>query len=380
MDCRARSVKLRRVSGQAESRWKAKTEGVEHMKAISVDELKRFSVGALERAGLSRTAAETATDVLVTTDTFGVLSHGTKNLYPYIEKMRAGGLDVRAQPIVEADGPSWAVINGNAALGMLSACEAMNLAVRKAKRTGIAYVGVKNSCHFGAAGYYANLAAQQGMIGLAMSNADPNMSIPNSRGVAIGNNPFSFAAPMQDGRSLFLDIALSNVAALKVVMAREKKESVPGSWLIDENGQPTTDPSGFPEHSHLQPMAAHKGYGLAMMVEILSSVLTGAGILSEVVSWNLRMSDKNQVGHAFIAIDISQIMPMPVFEERMRRMVSELKQAPLAKNASQIFVPGEMEWNKREKALRENRIELTEAMAENMERISRLYGLEPHFL
>lgn len=350
------------------------------MKAISVDELKRFSVGALERAGLSRTAAETATDVLVTTDTFGVLSHGTKNLYPYIEKMRAGGLDVRAQPIVEADGPSWAVINGNAALGMLSACEAMNLAVRKAKRTGIAYVGVKNSCHFGAAGYYANLAAQQGMIGLAMSNADPNMSIPNSRGVAIGNNPFSFAAPMQDGRSLFLDIALSNVAALKVVMAREKKESVPGSWLIDENGQPTTDPSGFPEHSHLQPMAAHKGYGLAMMVEILSSVLTGAGILSEVVSWNLRMSDKNQVGHAFIAIDISQIMPMPVFEERMRRMVSELKQAPLAKNASQIFVPGEMEWNKREKALRENRIELTEAMAENMERISRLYGLEPHFL
>jgi len=350
------------------------------MKAISLDGLQKITVEALEKAGLSGEDARTAADVLVTTDTFGVLSHGTKNLYPYIEKMRAGGLDAKARPSVEAEGPSWAVINGNASLGMLSGCRAMKLAAEKAEKTGIAYVGVKNSCHFGAAGYYANLAAQRGMIGLSMSNADPNMAIPNSSGVAIGNNPFSFAAPLSGGKSLFLDIALSNVAALKVVMAREKGTAVPASWLIDEDGRPTSDPSGFPERSHLQPMAAHKGYGLAMMVETLASVLTGAGILSEVVSWNLKMSEKNRVGHAFIAVDVRQMMPLPEFERRMAQMISELKSAPLAKGASQIFVPGEMEWARRDKALRENRLELTDVMADNLEKLSVLYGLELRFL
>ena len=192
------------------------------MKAISVDELKRVSVEALRKAGLTAEDAAAAAEVLVTTDTFGVLSHGTKNLYPYILKMQAGGLNAAAQPTVEKEGPSWAIVNGNNSLGMLSGCKAMELAIEKAKKTGIAYVGVHNSCHFGAAGYYANLAAKAGMIGLSMSNADPNMAIPNSCGVAIGNNPFSFAAPTGDGKSLFLDIALSNVAALKVVMAKEK--------------------------------------------------------------------------------------------------------------------------------------------------------------
>lgn len=350
------------------------------MKVISVDELKRVSVEALRKAGLTAEDAATAAEVLVTTDTFGVLSHGTKNLYPYILKMQSGGLNAAAQPTVEKEGPSWAIINGNNSLGMLSGCKAMELAIEKAKKTGIAYVGVNNSCHFGAAGYYANLAAKAGMIGLSMSNADPNMAIPNSCGVAIGNNPFSFAAPTGDGKSLFLDIALSNVAALKVVMAKEKGQSVPSSWLIDEDGQPTSDPSGFPETSHLQPMAAHKGYGLAMMVETLASVLTCAGVLSQVTSWNLRMSDKNGAGHAFIAIDISQMMDMEVFTARMQQMIAELKRAPLAKGASQIFVPGEMEWTKREKALAENRLELTDVMVENLEKLAGMYGMSVGFL
>lgn len=92
-------------------------------------------------------------------------------------------------------------------MGMVSSCRALELAIEKAKKTGIAYVGVHNSCHFGAAGYYANLAAQQGLLGIAMSNTDPNMAIPGSRDVAIGNNPFSFAAPLKNGKSVFLDLA-----------------------------------------------------------------------------------------------------------------------------------------------------------------------------
>ena len=345
------------------------------MKEISLKELDRFSKAALEKVGVSKEDAETITEVLITTDTFGVMSHGTKNLYQYIQKMQEGGLDAKAVPEVVAEGPAWAIIDGNAASGMVSGCKGMKLAIEKAKKTGIAYVGVKNSCHYGAAGYYANLAAKAGMIGLSLSNADPNMAIPNACDVAIGNNPFSFAAPLSNGKSLFLDIALSNVAALKIVMAREKGEQVPSSWLIDDDGLPTSDPSGFPVHSHLQPMGAHKGYGLAMMNEILSAVITGAGILSQVPSWNLDMPSKNNVGHAFIAIDVSQMMPKELFEQRMDQMVNELKSAPLAKNASKIFIPGEIEWGKREAALEAGKITLNDAMVENMEKLSAMTGI-----
>lgn len=127
-------------------------------------------------------------------------------------------------------------------------------------------------------------------------------------------------------------------------------------------------------------MAAHKGYGFAIMVEILASVLTGAGLLSQVVSWNLDLEAKNNVGHAFIAVDLAQMLPMDEFEARMEQMVKELESAPLAKNAQKIFVPGEMEWAKREKALAENRLELADNMAENLERAAALTKTSLHWL
>ena len=346
------------------------------MKKIQLDELKRFSIEALCKAGMSEENAETVAEVLITTDMFGVLSHGTKNLYQYILKMQQGGLDVKGEPTVEAEGPAWAIVNGNASIGMVTSHKAMKLAIEKAKTCGIGYVGVKNSCHFGAAGFYANLAAKEGMIGLSMSNADPNMAIPNSCDVAIGNNPFSFAAPTKGGKSVFLDIALSNVAALKVVMAREKGIQVPDTWLIDSEGKPTTDPSGFPYESHLQPMAAHKGYGLAIMIEILASVITCSGLMSEVPSWNLDLSTRNNAGHAFIAIDISKMLPKEVYEARIEQMVNELKGAPLAKHADKLLVPGEMEWERFDAAKECVWIELTDAMVDNMENLSKLMGIE----
>jgi len=345
------------------------------MKRILLNELKTFSAEALQKAGVNAANAQIIAETLVTTDMFGVISHGTKNLLNYILKMQAGGLEPHAEPLIEAEGPSWAVINGNAGMGMVSGVKAMETAVAKAKKTGIAYVGVKNSCHFGAAGYYANLAAKRGMIGLSMSNGDPVMTIPNSSGVVIGNNPFSFAAPLKNGKSVFLDIALSNVAALKVVNAREKGEKVPKEWLVDADGNPTDDPSEFPEKSHLRPMAAHKGYGFAVMVELLSSVLTGSGMLSDVKSWNLDMATPNNVGHAFIAIDIAQILPMELFEARMERLADELHNAKKAKGAERIYLPGELDWAKYDAASQSGKLELNEVMAGNLVKLSEMFDL-----
>lgn len=340
------------------------------MRKVKLKELREFAVQALIKSGVSSENAEITADTLITTDMFGVMTHGMRNLGQYIEKMEAGGLDAKAEPSIVCEGPAFAIINGNKALGMVSGCKAMKLAVEKAKKVGIAYVGVKNSCHFGAAGYYANLAAEEGMIGLAMSNTDPVIAVPNGASKAIGTNPFSFACPTGDGKSIFLDIALSSVAALKVIMAKEKGMDIPDTWLVDEDGQPTTDSSLFPQNASLQPMGAHKGYGLAVLVEILSAVITGAGMLSEIASWNLDMSSVNNAGHAFIAIDIKQMISQEDFNKRISQVINELKNGPKAKGKDKIFLPGEMEWEKREKAVETGVLEITDAIADNLKSLS----------
>lgn len=345
------------------------------MKKIKLNSLRSFTIDSLVDAGVNLADATEAADALVTTDTFGVMTHGTKNLNQYIHKMQAGGLDPHAKPTIDREGLSWAILNGNKALGMVSGCKAMKLAIQKARETGIAYVGVHNSCHFGAAGYYANLAASEGMIGLSMSNADPVIAVPGGRTKAIGTNPFSFAAPLGDGTSLFLDIALSNVAALKVISAKEKGQPIPDTWLVDENGLPTTDANKFPKEASLQPMAAHKGYGLAVLVELLSSVVTGAGMLSEVVSWNLDLSSTNNVGHAFIAIDVSKMLPYEQFLSRMRWIADELHQSPKAVGHNRIWLPGEMEWERRKKVLATGEVELTDTMADSLTELSKKNGI-----
>lgn len=344
------------------------------MKRVKISELLEFSKAALIKAGVSEENAALTAETLVGTDMFGVLTHGTKNLPGYIQKMNAGGLDPKAEPSVLCEGPLFAVMNGNRAVGMVSAYKAMKLAIKKARETGIAYVGVKNSCHFGAAGYYANLAAAEGLIGLSMSNTDPVIAVPGGCKKAIGTNPFSFAAPDGNGKSIFLDIALSNVAALKVIMAKEKGQEIPDTWLVDEKGLPTADASLFPQSASLQPMGAHKGYGLAVLVELLSAVITGAGMLSEVASWNLDLSSENNVGHAFIAIDISKMMPADVYNKRIAQMADELKNAPLAEGSKRIFLPGEKEWEKREKALASGEIEITDAHAEGLKGLAEKAG------
>lgn len=346
------------------------------MKKIHLDQLHGFTEKVMTACGMCPENARIVADVLVGTDTFGVTTHGTKNLYGYVQKIQAGGLDAKAQPTIEKQGPAWAILNGNMAMGMVSASRAMELAIEKAKNVGIAYVGVKNSCHFGAAGYYANLAAQKGMIGIVMSNADPIMAVPGGCGVSIGSNPFSYAAPIGNGKSVFLDIALSNVAALKVIMAKEKGETMPAGCLIDQDGHPTTDPNTFPQSASLAPMAAHKGYGLAVMVEILSAVLTGAGFLSQVTSWNRDLAAPNKVGHAFIALDVAQMMDAAEFEARMQALCDELHNAKRAAGTKQIFMPGEMEWAKREHAIAENSLTLSDVMVENMEKLSRQFDIE----
>jgi ureidoglycolate dehydrogenase (NAD+) len=191
------------------------------------------------------------------------------------------------------------------------------------------------------------------MIGLAMTNTNPLMTVPGGKTSIIGTNPFSYAVPAGEEKPVFLDIATSVVAGSKAISARAMGQTLPQAWLVDKEGLPTTDPNHYPEEGALLPMAGYKGYGLALMIEILSAVLTGADMLSEVKLWLEQHPGPLNQGHSFMAIDINTMIPIARFKERMDRVIREIKTAPKAKGAERIYLPGEMEWEHRERALRE---------------------------
>lgn len=317
---------------------------------VYAEELKTFLVAAMLQCGLRADDAEVTADVLVTTDTWGTFTHGSKQLRPLLQ-LRPDRMDIGATPEVVAEGAGWALVDGHYALATVTACHAMQITIRKATNVGIAFVGVRNSNHFGGAGYYANLAAQKDLIGLAMTNTNPLMAVTGAASMVLGTNPFSYAVPAGREKTVFLDVATSVVAASKAISARALGQSVPLGWLVDKEGVPTTDPSRYPEEGALLPMAGHKGYGLALMIEILCAALTGADMLSEVKLWLEKHPGPLNQGHAFIAININNFMPVNRFKERMDRMIQEIKSAPKAKGSDRIYLPGEIEWDNRERAL-----------------------------
>ena len=276
---------------------------------VNAAALEAFCVAAMTAAGIGREDAELSARVFVTTDTWGTFTHGTRQIRGLMKNARRGRLAAGAREKIVAEGPSWAMVDARDGMPPAISCRATMLAVDKARHTGMAYVGVRGSSHFGAAGYYANLIAEQGMFGMAMCNVEPCMTVPGARSRILGTNPIAWAAPTGTGRTIMLDIATSAVAATKIFAAKTEGRSIPDTWLVDDAGAPTTDPTIYPEHGAQLPMAGHKGYGLAVLVEILTAVLTGSAMMGEVHSWVADDPVPPNQGHAFLALDVGAMMP-----------------------------------------------------------------------
>ena len=347
------------------------------MSKIMLQDLIDFCAEVLVKEGMSPEDAKITAEVLAVTEAYGTQSHGTKNLKGYIEKSHAGGVDLKAIPEVVTEGPAFACIDAKNSIGMVSSYKAMDLACKKASEAGIALVTVRNGCHYGSAGYYTNMAARRGLIGLAMSNVDPNMTAPGAKGMVIGNNPIAYAAPAQSLPSVFLDIAMSNVASLKVIQARKDGQQIPSTWIVDKDGLPTTDPSHYPEEGAMQPFAAHKGYGLAILVDLLTGILSGGATSpsGEIVSWCFEMEKKNNVSHTFIAIDPA-LFGQGDISGRVEDMSKTLREAPKALNANRIYTPGEMEWEKY-LAAEKGGLDLPAATEASLKALAELSGIEP---
>ncbi len=340
---------------------------------VAPQDLERFIATVLRGCAVSERDAATTAGILARTDAWGVFTHGVKCLAGYVARLRAGGLDPRAIPRVEREGPAWAVVDGGAALGMVTSVMAMDLAIAKARAAGVGFVGVRNSCHFGAAGAYAIRAAEAGMIGIAMANDKPSMIVPGARGRVLGNNPLAIAVPCPDGPVL-LDMALSTVAGGKIMAARYAGAPIPADWSVDASGEPTTDPQGFLGGGALTPVGGHKGAGLALAVEVLAAVLTGAGVTEEVGAWLHDLDRPSNHGAAFLVLDIAQFLPLADFLARMAALAGGIRAAPRRDGCARISLPGELE-QERAAAARAHGIDLPPDVADAVRALAAGSGL-----
>lgn len=319
--------------------------------SISIEALTSFCVAALTKAGVPHAAAETTADALVTTDAMGVFTHGTKLLGGYLNKLKGGGYRAAAVPRIEREGPGWAIIDGESALGQVGSVFAMQTAMAKARQVGIAYVGLRNTGHIGAAGYYAAIAAREGFIAMVTGNDIPSVAAPGSRGPVLGSNPIAYGVPIGGGDPILLDMATAAVAGGKVYAAHQRGEPIPPTWLIGPDGQPTTDGSLYPGKAALAPMAGHKGYGFGLWCEILSAILPGGHMTWQVGSWMFDDPARPSWHNAsFLALDLGAMTSREQFDQRLRTLIDEIHAAATAEGVERVLLPGEREWHRRRHA------------------------------
>jgi len=332
---------------------------------------KEFCLEALVKCGVKKEAAEAVADCCVMTDMMGITTHGTVNLPKYINKMNAGGISADSTPSVITEGPTWARLDGNGGFGMYNGRYAIDLAMKKAEETGMSIVTVNNSGHFGACCCYSVYAAEKGYLAIAMSNTVKLMCAPGGKGNTIGNAPISYAIPRLNQHPIFMDIALSEVAKLKVVQYQKQGKKIPDGWVVDENGLPTNDPQG--NNFSMCPMSAHKGYCLAFLVETLTTVLSGGSF--DIKSWlSAPPETRSNLGHTMIVIDLKKMMDPMQFATRLEEYTNEIVNAPKALDSDKIFYPGEPNWINYDKA-KEFGLELPEATEEAAKTLAQMAGL-----
>lgn len=312
---------------------------------ISINELLIFVKKTLVIAGVADSDAAIAAEALVTTDAMGVFTHGTKLLAGYLKKLKGGGYLAAARPEIVRQGPGWAVVDGQSGLGQLGCDTAVNLAIEKARNVGVAYVGLVNTGHIGAAGYFAAKAARAGFIVMVTGNDIPSVAAPGSRKAVLGSNPIAFAIPVAGSDPILLDIATAAVAGGKVYAAIQRGEPIPPTWLIGSDGHPTTDGRLYPDHVSLAPMAGHKGYGFGLWCEVLSAILPGGRSTWQVGSWIFDPSDRPSWHNAsFVLVDVAAIAGPAEFDARLSHLINEIHAAPAADGVEKVILPGEREW------------------------------------
>ena len=307
---------------------------------FSKKELKNTTQKIFEKYGLSEKSAEIIADVLVHANLRGVDSHGVLRVEHYIKRIKEGGINIQPQLSESESSITTSTIDGDNGFGHYIGKRAMKSAIDKAKTGGIGAVAVKNSSHCGALSYFVNQAAEEDLIGIAMTHADKIVVPFGGAESFFGTNPIAFGFPANEEDPLILDFATSTVALGKILNARENGESIPSGWGVDENGNDTNNPN---EVVSLTPFGGPKGYGLAMVVEIFTALLTGAAFGPHISKMYGDYDKNRELGHFFMAIDPAKFVAADIFKSRLDQMMRELREALPAGDTEQIFAPGDIE-------------------------------------
>ena len=350
---------------------------------VTAPALTAYIVAVLEALKMSPKNAAISAELMVRTDLRGVDSHGIGMLPRYVEWTRAGFIHPEAEPTVARDDMATALVDGQKGLGHPASVLAMGLAITKAATYGIGIVAVRNSNHFGACANYSMMALERGMIGLAVTNSPFVAMVPTfARKPMMGTNPLSLAAPAARLAPFVLDMATTTVAVGKLTIASRWNKPIPEGWGLDAQGKPTSDAREVLASRLLSPLGgsrelgSHKGYGLGVMVDILSGVLSG-GVYGNVLDRTSgRERKETNTGHCFAAIDIKRFRPLGDFTAAMDDMLQALHDTPRADGQERVYTAGEPE-AETERVRRTQGIPIAPALVRQCNEIAAGLGVKP---
>ena len=302
--------------------------------------LRTLAADIASAAGVPRADAAILADSLVAADLAGTSTHGLSRLAIYLKRIRKGLIDPKAELSIDRERAGTLAVDAGNGLGQVQAVKVLDRLVPMARQCGVASATIRNSQHFGAVSYYCNRAADQNMILIATTNCEPAMSPEGGCEAFFGTNPIAASFPTGKGFHVKIDLATSLVARGNIIAAQKKGERISQGWALDPEGNPTTDASQALLGT-VMTMAGHKGYALALMVEALSSVLSGAAIGSSIGSMYKNLDRKQDVGHFFCLLDIDAFLDVAEFKRRMDETIDRINSCRMRPGGEEILVPGE---------------------------------------
>jgi L-2-hydroxycarboxylate dehydrogenase (NAD+) len=343
---------------------------------ISADRLFAFSSNALFRAGLEKPAADRVAELMTQADLQGSDGHGIIRLVPYVKRIHAGGINIRPEIRIVTERPAMALLDGDNGMGHLVMDRAARMAIEKARTTGIAWVGTRQSNHAGPASLYARMAMEQDMIGVYFAVGNAN-HLPPWGGIEmlLSTNPIAVAIPARHEPPIVLDMATTVAAYGKVKAKAQKGETMPEGWMIDREGKPLTDPKRAGE-GFLMPIGGYKGYGLALIVGLLAGTLNGAAMGKEVIDFNVDQNTPTNTGQAIMAIDISAFGDVSAFKQRVDVLIRDMRNSPRMPDVERIWLPGEQSHERRIAYARDG-VPLAPALLKNLQALAEELNIEP---
>jgi LDH2 family malate/lactate/ureidoglycolate dehydrogenase len=318
---------------------------------IQAGRLREVSVQILKGLNATQDEAELVADCLVRAEMRGIDTHGVHFLKLLSDRVDAHMIRIPTELKVVREDGTTSIVDGGNGLGQVAAHRAMKMSIQKGRESGIGLTLVRNTNHIGILAFYTLMAAEEGMVGIVMSNSAPSMSPWGGTEPFLGTNPISIAIPGGEEGAVVLDMSSSVVARGKIRRAQRMKERIPLGWALDDTGTPTTDPVAALKGS-LLPIGGPKGYGLALMIDVLAGLLSGSQYGPEVKTFHQPLGPTG-IGVFTMAIDIERFMPLNQFKQLLAFYIRSIKKSKRAKDVARIYLPGEIEFEKEKKSLAE---------------------------